>query len=59
MLMMRAAVPTPKHAQHRPAPCKQLRAIRVVMMLAGCPPGVVHGCPKTHHTVGMAEKRVR
>ena len=26
------------------------------MMLAGCPPGVAHRCPKTRHAVGNGRK---
>ena len=52
MLMMRALrlpQPAQKLAKHRLAPQGRLQAPRVLMMLAGWPPGVVHG--------GWGEKR--
>ena len=56
MLMMRALGGFLQHSQklakHRLALPGRLRARRVLMMLAGWPPGVVHGGPETRHTVG-------
>ena len=64
MLMMRAlwGLPQPiqKIGKTSPRAAGPVAGARVLMMLAGWPPGVVHGGPETRHSLGNGcETRAR